>query len=62
MAEERGSSGETGKSPTAIDAFEALRRLKLLSRLAQREPDERVGTSLFLFRLSDAQVAEATGP
>jgi hypothetical protein len=44
------------------DAFEALRRLRLISRLAQRKPDVRVGTSLFLFRLSDAQVAEATAP
>ncbi len=46
----------------AVDAFEALRRLRLISRLAQREPDERVGTSLFLYRLSDDQVAEATEP
>ena len=44
------------------DAFEALRRLRLIARLSQREPDERVGTSLFLFRLSDAQIAEATEP
>jgi len=50
----------TAGSP--IDAFEALRRLRLISRLAQREPDERIGTSLFLYRLSDDQVAEATEP
>lgn len=41
-------------------AFEVLRRLRLIARLAQRPPDERVGTSLFVFRLSDEQVAEAT--
>ncbi|MBP9146347.1 MAG: glycosyltransferase family 39 protein [Thermoanaerobaculia bacterium] len=46
----------------AIDDFEALRRLRLLSRLALRPPDERIGTSLFLFRLSDAEVAEWTTP
>lgn len=46
----------------AIDDFEALRRLRLISRLAQRAPDERIGTSLFLFRLSDAEVAEWTTP
>lgn len=62
MTEEHGSLRGATRSPTAIDAWEALRRLKLLSRLAQRAPDERVGTSLFLFRLSDAQVAEATRP
>ena len=46
----------------AIDDFEALRRLRLISRLAQRAPDERIGTSLFHFRLSDAEVAEWTTP
>lgn len=45
-----------------IDEFEALRRLRLISRLAQRTPDELVGTSLALFRLSDAQVAEWMRP
>lgn len=53
---------EPAAATSAPDAYEALRRLRLISRLAQREPDERVGTSLFLFRLSDAQVAEATAP
>lgn len=42
--------------------LEALRRLRLVARLAERLPDERIGTSLFLFRLSDAQVAEWTTP
>lgn len=45
-----------------IDTFEALRRLRLIARLSQREPDERVGTSLFLFRLSDGEVEEMTRP
>jgi hypothetical protein len=49
-------------SPPGIGEFEALRRLRLISRLAQRPPDERVGTSLFLFRLTDAEVAEWTAP
>lgn len=65
MAEERAfrrAAAAGAPGAPGIDAFEALRRLKLVSRLAQREPDERVGTSLFLFRLSDAQVAEATRP
>ena len=62
MTEERHARRQAPESPSAIESFEALRRLKLLSRLALREPDERVGTSLFLFRLSDAQVEEATQP
>ncbi|MEO8196419.1 MAG: glycosyltransferase family 39 protein [Thermoanaerobaculia bacterium] len=45
-----------------IDEYETLRRLRLVSRLAQREPNERIGTSLFVFRLSDAEVAEWTTP
>lgn len=40
--------------------LEALRRLLLVARLSKRPPDERLGTSLFLFRLSDAQVSEWT--
>ena len=52
----------TGSRGDAVDDFEALRRLRLLSRLALRSPDERIGTSLFLFRLSDAEVAEWTTP
>jgi hypothetical protein len=51
-----------GEQHDEIDAFEALRRLRLIARLSQREPDERIGTSLFLFRLSDDQVAEMTRP
>jgi hypothetical protein len=62
MAEERASRRPAHESPAAMEPYEALRRLKLLSRLALRVPDERVGASLFLFRLSDAQVAEATQP
>ncbi len=62
MAEESASRRPASGSPAAIEPYEALRRMKLLSRLSQRVPDERVGTSLFLFRLSDAQVAEATRP
>lgn len=54
--------GSGAKSELPIDEFEALRRLRLVSRLVQRAPDERIGTSLFLFRLSDAQVAEWTAP
>ncbi len=42
--------------------YEVMRRLRLISRLARRPPDERVGTSLFLFRLGDREVAELTAP
>ena len=62
-AESAAARRDPGTSPVvAIDEFEALRRLRLISRLALRSPDERIGTSLFLFRLSDAEVAEWTTP
>lgn len=51
----RDEAGEVG-------VFEALRRFRLVSRLARREPDERIGTSLFVFRLTGDEVAEATAP
>jgi len=59
------SSAETGgdaRLAAEIDAFEALRRLRLIARLAQRPAEERIGTSLFLFRLSDAEVREMAAP
>lgn len=49
---EPGGAGEA----TSLTTFEALRRLRLIAALSAREPDERVGTSLFLFRLSDDAV------
>ena len=51
----RDEAGEVG-------VFEALRRFRLVSRLARREPDERIGTSLFVFRITGDEVAEATAP
>ena len=64
LAAERQREGRLGPSPDGLelDAFEMLRRLRLVSRLAQREPAERIGTSLFLYRLSDEQVREVTAP
>ena len=52
----------TTDPPEGPDELEALRRMRLLARLSSREPDERLGTSLFLFRLTDQQVREATDP
>ncbi len=60
LAAESGGRSTTTSGP--MDSFEVLRRLRLISRLAQRKPDERIGTSLFLYRLSGDQVAEATQP
>lgn len=65
MAAEKQREGRRlDPSPSGLepDAFEMLRRLRLISRLAQRQPDERIGTSLFLYRLSEAQVREVTSP
>jgi hypothetical protein len=55
-------SRDASVAKNELTAYEALRRLRLISRLAQRAPSERVGTSFFLFRLSDEQVAEMTTP
>lgn len=65
MAAEREREGGRLLSSSAgyeLDAFEMLRRLRLVSRLAQRESTERIGTSLFLYRLSEEQVREVTAP
>ncbi|MEP7010759.1 MAG: glycosyltransferase family 39 protein [Acidobacteriota bacterium] len=61
LAAESDAGGSTTTSEP-VDSFEVLRRLRLISRLAQREPEERIGTSLFVYHLSDDQVAEATEP
>jgi 4-amino-4-deoxy-L-arabinose transferase-like glycosyltransferase len=42
--------------------FDGLRRALLLRRLQQRPPDDRLGTSSFLFRLSDRELEELTRP
>ncbi len=46
----------------ARDEYPYWRACRLLNRLAQRRPDERIGYSLFVYRLSDAAVAELTRP
>lgn len=51
-----------GHAATFPDELETLRRLRLIPRLLTRKPDERIGTSLFLFRLRAAEVAEWTAP
>jgi len=46
----------------AAAEFAELRYKRLLSRLADRPPDERVGAALFVYRLSARDVAELTRP
>ena len=43
-------------------SFENLRRARLVCGLRGRRPDDRIGTSLFVFRLSDAEIDELTRP
>ena len=62
MSAARGESGSDSAAPGGIEPYEALRRLRLLSRLSLRAPDERIGTSLFLFRLSKEDITAATEP
>lgn len=46
----------------AEEAYDALRRLRLVNRLRHRAEDARIGWSLFLFRLDQAAVDELTRP
>lgn len=44
----------------AVAEFPRLRTRLLISRLRHRKPDDRVGTSMFVYRLSDAELATLT--
>jgi hypothetical protein len=46
----------------ARQAYEALRRKRLLNQLRHREPDGRIGYSLFVYHLSQDDVDELTKP
>jgi 4-amino-4-deoxy-L-arabinose transferase-like glycosyltransferase len=46
----------------AREEYPYWRACRLLNRLAKRPPDERIGYSLFVYRLFDATVAELTRP
>jgi 4-amino-4-deoxy-L-arabinose transferase-like glycosyltransferase len=50
------------ESREAQDSFDALRRARLVTRLRARAADERVGASLFLYRLRAAEVDALTRP
>ncbi len=63
------STPEPGEPPEkaqlreqAAVEFAELRYKRLLSRLADRVPDERIGAGLFVFRLTARDVAELTRP
>lgn len=60
-AEHLRSGGRPGRNGDP-GTFEAMRRLRLVSRLTLREPDERVGRSLFVYRLSAADIERETRP
>lgn len=42
--------------------FDSLRRALLLQRLNQRPPDDRIGTSFFVYRLTDGEIERLTHP
>jgi 4-amino-4-deoxy-L-arabinose transferase-like glycosyltransferase len=54
--------GDEEEARRSYTRFDSLRRALLLQRLHQRRPDERIGTSLFVFRLTDAEVDRLTRP
>ncbi|MEO6326786.1 MAG: glycosyltransferase family 39 protein [Thermoanaerobaculia bacterium] len=45
-----------------VRTLDGFRRVRLLNRLAHRDPDDRVGASLRLFRLSPTSLAELLSP
>jgi hypothetical protein len=47
----------------AIETFEKLQTLRLISLLNQRKPDDNIGYSILVYRLNEAQVTQAlSGP
>jgi 4-amino-4-deoxy-L-arabinose transferase-like glycosyltransferase len=46
----------------SYEVFDSLRRALLLERLHQRPEDERIGTSFFVYRLTDAEIVRLTRP
>lgn len=59
---ERCARGGGGMTPRDEADFQTFRRLKLINALSHRPADERIGDSLFAFRVSPALLAELTEP
>ncbi|HUM02928.1 MAG TPA: hypothetical protein VL084_11615, partial [Thermoanaerobaculia bacterium] len=53
---------ESEEARNSFELFDGTRRALLLLRLRHRPPDERIGTSTFLYRLSDRELEELTRP
>jgi hypothetical protein len=49
-------------STVSQDSFDALRRARLVPRLAARSADARIGTSLFVYRLTAAELDDLARP
>jgi hypothetical protein len=54
------AAGRLAPASAAANGFDLLRRLRLLNALRHRPADERIGTSLFLFRLGEAELRALT--
>lgn len=53
---------DAGEWPRIKAAYETGRRKRLVNRLKQRPPDDRVGFTLFVYHLSAADIEELTRP
>jgi 4-amino-4-deoxy-L-arabinose transferase-like glycosyltransferase len=53
---------ESEEARWSYSFFDGLRRALLLQRLHQRPPDERIGTSFFVYRLTDGEIEHLTRP
>ena len=56
------AAAEDDTSLATYKLFDSLRRGLLLKRLRGRSPDGRIGTSSFVFRLTDEELALLTRP
>lgn len=53
---------ESEEARKSYTHFDSLRRALLLQRLNQRSPDDRIGTSFFVYRLTDGEIERLTRP
>jgi len=54
------AAGRLARTSAAAKGFDLLRRFRLVNALRHRPADERIGTSLFLFRLGEAELRALT--
>jgi 4-amino-4-deoxy-L-arabinose transferase-like glycosyltransferase len=62
MLSKPGPAKESAERSEAQKDYDIFRQYRLMNRLGHRRPDERIGYSLFVFRLTNKEVEELTQP